>query len=259
MFDLPKNLDLFDVNIDKPFTIFEKYNFFKKHHYEKLYDEFPPEKYFTKKHDLGSKKYFNSKDLNFNKFLQTSKSWSEFYDIVNSENFLNEIFNLCKKNLNEINERKKIKKIQFKQIVKTDFISKLLRKFKQLFGIYELRLAFEFSLLKNGDFIPPHNDTENKLVSLMAYFPQQTQLEEKDLGTNFFICHKENKDVWRADMMDKLSSKEFYNNYKIFYKSEFKTNKLVGFIKSKNSWHDVSVINTVSNYRKSLNINLFKI
>ena len=124
MFDLPKNLDLFDVNIDKPFAIFEKYNFFKKHHYEKLYDEFPPEKYFIKKHDLGSKKYFNSKDLNFNKFLQTSKSWSEFYDIVNSENFLNEIFNLCKKNLNEINERKKIKKIQFKQIVKTDFISK---------------------------------------------------------------------------------------------------------------------------------------
>ena len=60
-------------------------------------------------------------------------------------------------------------------------------------------------------------------------------------------------------MMDKLNSKEFYNNYKIFYKSEFKTNKLVGFLKSKNSWHDVSVINTVSNCRKSLNINLFKI
>ena len=88
MFDLPKNLDLFDVNIDKPFTIFEKYNFFKKHHYEKLYDEFPPEKYFTKKHDLGGKKYFNNKDFNFNKELN-EKYLLELVNDLNEIGFKN--------------------------------------------------------------------------------------------------------------------------------------------------------------------------
>ena len=62
----------------------------------------------------------------------------------------------------------------------------MIRKFNQLFGNYEVRLAFEFSLMKNGDFIPPHNDTENKLVSLMIYFPENVQQDEENLGTNFF-------------------------------------------------------------------------
>ena len=46
---------------------------------------------------------------------------------------------------------------------------KRLRKLKKILGIYDVRLAFEFSLMKNGDFIPPHNDTESKIISLMIY------------------------------------------------------------------------------------------
>ena len=60
-------------------------------------------------------------------------------------------------------------------------------------------------------------------------------------------------------MMSEAESKKFYNNYEVFHHSKFKKNKIVGFLKSKHSWHDVSKINTSINFRKSLNINLFKI
>ena len=113
--------------------------------------------------------------------------------------------------------------------------------------------------MKNGDFIPPHNDTESKIISLMIYFPDKSQNIEEKLGTNFFRCNNNNLDKWKGDMMNDTESKKFYNNYEVFYESKFERNKIVGFLKSKNSWHDVSKINTSTNLRKSLNINLFKI
>ena len=155
--------------------------------------------------------------------------------------------------------KEKIKSIKFKKETKKRFLNRLIRKFNQIFGNYEVRLAFEFSLMKNGDFIPPHNDTENKLVSLMIYFPDETQIKERDLGTNFFKSDKKDLNIWKGDMMSHEKSKEFYQSHSIFYKSKFDRNKIVGFIKSKDSWHDVSKIKSSSELRKSLNINLYKI
>ena len=108
MFNLPKNLNEFDVNINKPFSIFEKKNFFDHEFFKKLHNEFPSENYFHSKHDLGNKKYLNNKDKNFFIFLSRSDSWSNFYNAINSKKFLNEIFLLCKKSLFSIEERKRI-------------------------------------------------------------------------------------------------------------------------------------------------------
>ena len=237
----------------------KKKNFFDHEFFKKLHNEFPSENYFHSKHDLGNKKYLNNKDKNFFIFLSRSDSWSNFYNAINSKKFLNEIFLLCKKSLFSIEERKRIKRIDFKAKVKRDLLSRAIRKLKNLLGIYEVRIGFEFSLMKNKDYIPPHNDTENKLVSLMVYFPEEHQDKDKNLGTNFFRSTKENYNLWKGDMMNEIESKEFYKNYSIFYTSKFEKNKLVGFLKSSESWHDVSIINTKSNLRKSLNINLYKI
>jgi len=259
MFKLPKQLNEMDVNIDQPFNIFEKNNFFDSDFYNKLSQEFPKEEYFYNKHELGNKKYLNNKDRNFNIFLKESNSWYKFYSEVNSKKFLNEIFLLCKNRLFSINERKNIRSIDFKLNPNLNLLSRAIRKIKSFMGIYEVRLAFEFSLMKNGDFIPPHNDTENKLVSLMIYFPDEIQTKEKDLGTNFFKCVKKDLNIWKGDMMNHEQSKKFYQSHSIFYKSQFNRNKIVGFIKSKDSWHDVSKIKSSSELRKSLNINLYKI
>ena len=259
MFKLPKQLSEMDIDIDKPFSIFEKNNFFDNEFYNTLSQEFPKEEYFYNKHDLGNKKYLNNKDSNFNIFLKKSNAWQNFYNEVNSKKFLNEIFLLCKNRLFSINERKNIRSIDFKLNPNSNFLNRAIRKIKSLMGIYEVRLAFEFSLMKNGDFIPPHNDTENKLVSLMIYFPDEIQTKERDLGTNFFKSVKKDLNIWKGDMMSHEKSKEFYQSHSIFYKSKFDRNKIVGFIKSKDSWHDVSKIKSSSELRKSLNINLYKI
>lgn len=259
MIDLPKNLKDFDINIEYPFTIFEKKNLFEDTFFNKLLNGFPSEGYFKNTHTLGNKKYFNNNDTDFNEFLNTSSTWNKFYNHLNSKKFLNEIFNLCKDNLKRIEQRKQIKTIRINKKSNNNLFDKFLRKIKKGFGVYETRLAFEFSIMKNGSYIPPHNDTSNKLISLMIYFPDSTQKGEVSLGTNFFKNSKKNLDIWKGDMLDEKNTKIFFENYEKFYTSKFEKNKIVGFIKSKNSWHDVSKIHTKSSSRKSLNINLYLI
>ena len=170
MIKLPKNLNDFEIYLKNPFTIFEKKNIFRKEIYNQLYKEFPNENYFDSKHSLGLKKYFNNKNKNFYDFINSSDVWLNFHNYLNSESFTHSIFNLCQKNILYIEERKKIRKISFQNKIKNDVISRVLRKLKKFLGIYEIRIGFEFSILKNRAFIPPHNDTENKLISLMFYF-----------------------------------------------------------------------------------------
>jgi hypothetical protein len=97
----------------------------------------------------------------------------------------------------------------------------------------------------------------------MIYFPPKKKIDSSedylDLGTNFYdkrFNAKKNLDIWQSKYLDKEGSKTFYDNYKVFYKSKFEENKLVGFIKNDKSWHDVSVFNQ-DLLRKSLNINLY--
>ena len=134
-----------------------------------------------------------------------------------------------------------------------------MRKIKRKFGYYDARLAFEFSIMKNGSYIPPHNDTSSKLVSLMIYFPDIDQDGNEHLGTNFFKNKGKDLNLWKGDMLDKKNSDIFYNNHEKFYTSQFEKNKIVGFLKSKNSWHDVSKLDINYSSRKSLNINLYLI
>ena len=257
--NIPTNLNLSDIYHEKPFTIFEFFNFFEYEMYNKLSNEFPPEHYFLNHHNLGNKKYFNNKSNKFDEFINTSKVWRNFYEFSNSEKFIVSIFNICKKNFSFIEERHKIKKINFKKEIRNNFLKKINRKINKIFGHYEVRLGFEFSLMKKGSFIPPHNDTENKLISLMIYFPDKILEEEINLGTNFYKQNGKIIDKWKGDMMNENDSKIFYDNYTVFHHSKFTKNKLVGFIKSKCSWHDVSQIQCDQTHRKSLNINLYKI
>ena len=185
MIELPKKLKDFDVYLDSPFTIFEKKKILNNDYYQKLFDEFPTENFFENAHSLGNKKYFNDKDEYFDKFLNESPTWKFFYNYLNSDEFLEQILVLCKQNLDLIEERKKIKNIKIKYEYKKDLISRIIRKIKKKFGYYEARLAFEFSIMKNRSYIPPHNDTSSKLISLMIYFPDINQDGNENLGTNF--------------------------------------------------------------------------
>ena len=57
--------------------------------------------------------------------------------------------------------------------------------------------------------------------------------------------------------MDESETINFYKNYQRFYYSKFTENKLVGLIKSDNSWHDVTKLDNLKEDRKSFNIFFF--
>ena len=255
----PDKIDDSDIYYNNPFTIFEIENFFDSNIFQNLDTQFPDEKYFHDKHNLGNKKYFNNKDLKFDDFLSDSPAFKNFYQELNSKEFVQKIFQFCKKDLVKIPQRKKIKNIILKQHVTENLIDKIKKKINHIFGSYHVRIGFEFSLMKAESFIPPHNDVENKIISLMIYFPSQDMKPNNNFGTNFYKPKNDVlENIWRGDMMNNDESNNFFKKNSIFHHSQFTKNKLVGFLKSNNSWHDVSHLDKKEVSRRSLNINLYK-
>ena len=259
---LPNNLREFSNFVESPLCIFEKNNFFPNNIYELLRANFPDENIFPGYHQQGKKIFFNNKHVEFENFIK-GNIWGDFYKFFNNKSFVLSLIKLILPQLKLIENRKDIKNYKFNKKFSNSFYNRALRKLLKLISYQSIRVGFEFSIIKKDCFIPPHCDIENKLLSLMIYFPPEKKLnlsrEYFNLGTNFYdkkIDAKKNLDVWQSTYLDRENSKIFYDNYKIFYKSNFEENKLVGFIKNDKSWHDVSVFNQ-DLLRKSLNINFY--
>jgi len=97
-----------------------------------------------------------------------------------------------------------------------------------------IRVTFKFSRLTSGEWIPPHTDNPCKLFSLLIYFAGSNWRESYGGGTEIyepkFAALKNN---WRNIEMPF----ELMNRRRTFV---FLPNRLVFFLKSKNSWHGVS-------------------
>ena len=259
---LPDSLREFTNFVENPFCIFEKKNFLPNNIYESLRDNFPEEEIFPGYHEQGKKIFLNNNHAEFKEFIKKN-IWCNFYEYFNNKEFIFYFINIISNQLKSIENRKNIKNYKFNKNFSNSFSSKVLRKLLKLINYQNIRLGFEFSIIKKNCYIPPHCDTENKLLSLMIYFPPEKKFDKQenylDLGTNFYdkrFDAKKNLDVWQSKYLDEESSKIFYDNYKVFYKSRFEENKLVGFIKNDKSWHDISVFNQ-DLLRKSLNINFY--
>lgn len=265
MIFFPKIIKKLDISYKQPFVIFEKKNIFKKNKYQKLFNNFPGKKYFFKKDKKGGKLSFSNKDEIFFEFLKENEIWSNFYNEVNSPSFLNKFLKIIKKDLKNIDQRKKLKNFLYIDNDKRNTVSsKVKTKLKSL--IYTpVRIGMQFSLIKSGAFIPPHCDTKNKLLSLMIYFPEKKKIyknKEIFLGTNFFKKKNNLKkklfDGWNSTLLSKKDTNFFFKNYDLFYKSKFEKNKIVGFLKNDKSWHNLDKFNLPATYfRKSVNINLY--
>lgn len=111
------------------------------------------------------------------------------------------------------------------------------------------RIEFEFSRLENGAFVPAHTDAENKIASLLLYFPE---IHWTYGGATVYYTHKEGKENW--------------NNYRVplkdlepLHTNEFIDNKLIVFLKSATSYHAVPTITCPEGIsRNTLNINIMK-
>jgi hypothetical protein len=139
-------------------------------------------------------------------------------------------------------------------------ITQLRRLHSSLLGYTPVRLQFEFSYLESECYIPPHTDVPAKLISLMIYFPDEGIEYPTGTGTEFYRGRNgaAAESVWKSEMLEDDAMRAFFDKHEVFYTSHFTSNKLVGFVKTSNSWHGVRPLTLPPKAtRRSLNINYY--
>ena len=136
--NLPSKLELSDVYVNEPFTIYEMENILKKDIYNRLREEFPDKSFFTEGYGPGGKLTFNNTNPLFYKFLEQSEIWKMFCQTINNEDMVKKLFNLMMHDLKKIPERKKFPKKIIQENIKLvyswheGFLSKVYNKITKL-------------------------------------------------------------------------------------------------------------------------------
>ena len=265
--NIPSSIELSDIYVSDPFTLYEMENVFEDKVYNKLREEFPDRSFFNKsygKKEHGNKSYLHSNEPLFFDFLEQSEVWKNLYLTMNTETTVKKLFSLMIDDIKKIPERKKfprlitLENIKFFPRWNLSFMSKLYDRISKLMNpkVNRIRVLFEFSRLGNDCFVPPHTEVDRKIFNLLLYFPDQniSEFDRNRLGTRFYKRTKKNLDTWESTYMDADEAKNFQNNYEVFHTAKFSENKFVGLIKSSNSWHDTETFNDLKEDRKSFNM-----
>ena len=256
-----------DIDISEPFFIFEINNVFPRSVYGDLDKQFPDPGYFPKTHvERGKKRYLDSKMPQFFDFIDAAPSWASLYRYFCAPSV---IARLCALVRTVASERSRSQMREWRLVIdprKTGPISRKDKIFTRLHGrmarFTPVRIGFELSHLEGGCYIPPHTDIAKKLLSLLIYFPDAGVDYGDSGGTEFYRGRGGTPawSGWKAGMMADDDAARFYGAHETFYTSPFEPNKLVGFVKSSNSWHGVGQLNLAPGVaRRSLNINYFTV
>jgi Rps23 Pro-64 3,4-dihydroxylase Tpa1-like proline 4-hydroxylase len=225
-----------------PFCHFQIENYLPTSMYQSLLESFPEPRWFPDKVE-GDKNRLHSLYSShiLRQFCRQYPAWQEFMDFLNSRLFLRDLYGLVWHGL--VKSRGFLNSRRWCDAT-TDNL--LLAVIKQ-----PVKIQFEFSRLEKGSFVPPHTDAPDKLVSLLLYFPDPEWRENYGGNTDFFRPKKSeleyNWDNRRVPVEEVVP----------FFSSPFTPNRLVGFLKSRNSYHGVKPITCPEDMaRNSLNINV---
>lgn len=254
--------DNFSLFIEQPFPVFEIESFLNIQDFERLNDEFPNKTIFPKAHSRGNKSYLDNQRREFFKFLSRSTTWRDFYGLFHRPDVVTQFYQLANSFPSERPEREQQpwKIIRNPRRPRKRRPSKVHNVLGRMMGYTPVSLGFEFSYLDKGCFIPPHTDHVTKLLSLMIYFPDVGIDYGSNAGTDFFKGRdsREAWREWRVPMLDELRAAEFYREHETFHSSLFTGNKLVGFLKTSDSWHGLQALKIPDGAtRRSLNINYY--
>tara|TARA_Y100000588_G_C14175420_1_gene891118 strand:+ start:427 stop:1206 length:780 start_codon:yes stop_codon:yes gene_type:complete len=237
---------------NQKFCIFSANDFLNKDFYNNVDKTFPKfTEFFEKQKKLGKKQFIVQEEYEiFQNFLENSVTHKKLYDFLHSKYFFNLIKNklYAKFFLSQSNLLRKIRYFRpYKLISKNDK--------KSIFDIFfsKVRINIIYMYMIDQAYLGPHSDSQRKLCSLMIYFPEKNNLEDREIGTQFWDSKIRNSSNIR---IDEKNLSIFLSKSKKILKEPFEKNKLVGFIRNDYSWHSVEKVNLPDNYlRKMIIIN----
>ena len=228
-----------------PFCFFHVTDYLPPEKYSILCDSFPNDEWFVQVIE-GDKRRFSSSGTPevFREFCRKYPVWQELFETFASQAIVDDIHALVRRGLVESRGRRGLRAwCDGANAGMSEAIAK-----------QPVKVVFEFSRLEKGSFVPPHTDGTSKLVSLMLYFPH-AEWDESYGGSTVFYRPKNPAANWNWH-----NRRVAFEDVVPFHVNKFVPNKLVGFLKSKNSYHGVPpIICPPGTCRNSLNINVLAV
>jgi hypothetical protein len=220
-----------------PFPYFCIDDYLPKDLYAALYREFPSMTAFDGSNTTG-KMAMHRRKLEFREFLASAPTWAATIDAFHGSEFLNDLETFVRPAL-----------------VRARGVAGLRRWRIGSGGLplveRPIELSCEFSMLPSGAHLFPHTDKPEKLVSCLLYFPDPEWETRYGGSTDLYRVRDSKHDHNWSNRPVPFSSVD------VVFRSEFRPNRLLVFVKSRNSYHGVSpLICPDGMVRKSFNLNI---
>ena len=232
----------------EPYPVCYATKVFSESDYNSLSRSYPDISLFQHLPNLGDK-YSLSERNNHKKykdFLSQEPVWGRLHEFLKSESFIRDTLAFLK----SANVDLGLDRCKYSNRSGTKKATLLSR----LQGKTELSARFEFSAMGgNGGHILPHTDSANKLVTLVMSMNTPGEWN-KTWGGGTEVCVP----IDRTRIYNHVNRYLSFSDVEVIDAYDFVPNQCLLFIKTYNSWHQVSPIHTPhgSPLRKTLTINI---
>lgn len=271
---------------EHPTVMFEFDDFLPKSTFDELARTFPGTHTIYRTHVRGEKKYLENSKQAFWDVIGMAPAWRDLHDAFCSADMISRLQNFAAPHITHrpaherqtwqlkqplrrrqglIGTMARLVHPRWSKSSPRRWWRRLMARFPSFFQVpvrpsTAVELGFEFSILTDGDSIPPHTDQVDKLLSLMLYFPDSEQQANAPLGTEFWRGRDGQAPwtSWKSQQLDEADSQRFYAEHEMYYQVPFHPNRLVGFIKSDISWHGLRPLHLDPGVeRRGLVINIY--
>ena len=213
--------------------------------YSKLVNSFPAVELFEYKPQLGDKYSLAERNNGekYHAFLAGTPVWGEFYRHLKSDAFVRKVLEFLKANNIDLG----LDNYRFTTKRRSSLMSRIKRR-------TELGARFEFSAMGgNGGSILPHTDSPNKLVTLVMSMIKPGEWDQAWGGGTQMCLPKD-----RTKVYNHMNRYMTFEEVDVTDSYPFVPNQCILFIKTFNSWHQVTPIHTPpgSPLRKTVTVNI---
>lgn len=211
----------------EPFPYFCWDSFLPSKLYEELYNCWPNDSFYGESIFGGKRGFQKREHTKVEKFFLEYPIWERFIGMIESQKFISDL-------------QKFVRPLQYPHRPITSLrkwkIINSQKSFLEMLFANDVDIDWELSMYDENNFLEPHTDRMTKYVSLLLYFSHPEWKDQYGGGTIMY------------SPKDKKYNQNWSNNYislnhmNKVHNFTYSANKLVGFIKTSNSWHGVEPI-----------------